>query len=322
MSNKDYKLITIFGGAGFVGTQLVQQLAKENYRIRVAVRRPDLAGHVIPLGEVGQIVPIQANIRDFASVTRAIKGADIVINLVGIKYQSGKQTFKSVHIEGAKNIALAAKEANIKEFVHMSALGADINSDSLYAQTKAKGEQEVLKLFPKAIIMRPSIIFGPEDEFFNLFGALSAISPILPLICADSLFQPIYVGDVAKAFSLAALGKAKRGTIYELGGNEIYSMRHLMQEVIKQSGRNNILIPIPLWLAKIKTFFLQILPSPIITIDQLNMLKNGSIISKEAIKSRRTLKALGIRPTTIEAILPSYMWRFRKEGEYEKLQNI
>ncbi len=322
MSEKKYELVTIFGGDGFVGTQLVQQLAKLNYRIRVAVRRPDLAGHVIPLGEVGQILPMQANIRDYDSVERAVNGADYVVNLVGIKSQSGKQTFQAVHVDGARNVAKAAQKAGVKRLVHMSALGADINSKSISARSKAQGEQEVLKAFPKAIIMRPSIIFGPDDDFFNMFGSIAALSPILPVICPKTLFQPIYVGDVAQAFCLAIKGEAREGKIYELGGSEIVSMYELMQEVAYQSGRNNYLLPIPTFLAKIKAFFLQLLPSPLVTIDQIVQLQNDNIVSEQAKKQRRDIKALGITPTTMQAILPTYMWRFRKHGEFERLEII
>ncbi len=322
MSDKKYELVTIFGGDGFVGTQLVQQLARLNYRIRVAVRRPDLAGHVIPLGEVGQILPMQANIRDYDSVARAVNGADYVVNLVGIKSQSGKQTFQAVHVDGARNVAKAAQKAAVKRLVHMSALGADINSKSISARSKAQGEQEVLKAFPKAIIMRPSIIFGPDDDFFNMFGSIAALSPILPVICPKTLFQPIYVGDVAKAFCLAIEGEAREGKIYELGGAEIVSMYELMQEVAYQSGRNNYLLPIPTFLAKIKAFFLQLLPSPLVTIDQIVQLQNDNIVSEQAKKQKRDIKALGITPTTMRAILPTYMWRFRKDGEFERLEII
>ncbi len=320
MSKKNYKLVTIFGGDGFVGTQVVQQLAQHNFRIRVAVRRPDLAGHVVPLGNVGQIIPIQANIRDYASVARAVDGADIVINLVGIKSQSGKQTFEAVHELGAKNIAQAAKKAGAKILIHMSALGADLESQSISSRSKAKGEQEVLKAFPSAIIIRPSLIFGAEDGFFNLFGSIAAISPILPVIGANTLFQPIYVGDVAKAFSLAAMGKTKQGKIYELGGADVLSMRELMAEVAKQTERNNILIAVPNWIAKIKAFFLQILPSPMVTVDQITQLQVDNIVSEKAIKQKLDLKSFGIKPTSLEAILPTYMWRFRKSGEFEQVK--
>ncbi len=210
-------LVTVFGGAGFIGTQVVQLLARRGYRIRVAVRRPDLAGHVRPLGDVGQVMPIQANIRNRDSVERAIRGAAIVINLVGIGHESGKQRFRAVHTMGAKNIAEAAKALRVAGLVHVSALGADAQAVSGYARTKALGETEVLAAFPSAVVIRPSIAFGPGDGFFNRYGMLARMLPVLPVIGAKSRFQPIYVGDVAEAIARAAEGKVKGGKIYEIG---------------------------------------------------------------------------------------------------------
>ena len=215
--NKE-KIVTIFGGSGFVGSQLVQVLARRGYRIRVAVRRPDLAGHVRSLGTVGQVQPIQANIRNPESVAHAVRGADVVINLTGILYEKGRQRFRAVHTMGAKHVAEAAKAAGVARLVHMSALGADADSPSNYFRTKALGEQEVLRAFPEAVIFRPSIAFGPGDGFFNLFGTLTRLSPVLPLIHGQTRFQPIYVGDVAEAFARAADGQVEGGRIYELGG--------------------------------------------------------------------------------------------------------
>jgi NADH dehydrogenase len=318
MTNANKKLVTIFGGDGFVGLQVVQELAQLGYRIRVAVRRPDLADRTKPLGNVGQVQPVQANIRNYASVERAVSGADIVINLVGIKHQSGKQTFEAVHIEGAANIAKAATNAGAKILVHMSALGADKNSLSISSKSKAQGEEEVLKAFPKATIMRPSIIFGIDDGFFNLFGALAAISPILPIVGKDTKFQPIFVGDVAKAICLAAEGKTKQGVIYELGGDEVENMHQLMGRVKKETKRNVFLLSVPFWFAKTKAFFLQILPSPLLTVDQVVQLSNDNIVSSEAKKQRRTLSGLGIDATSMDIVLPTYMWRFRQHGQFEK----
>lgn len=320
MTRTSEKLVTIFGGSGFVGTQLVQQLARKGYRIRVAVRRPDLAGHVKPLGSVGQIVPIQANIRNMESIQRAVAGADIVINLVGIRSEAGRQRFRAVHTMGAKNVAEAARKAGAETLVHMSALGADDKSQSNYARTKALGEQDVLKAFPNAIIMRPSVIFGQGDGFFNLFGALARLSPILPLVGANTKFQPIYVGDVADAFAAAATGKAKPGKTYELGGPEVETMRQLMQRMLKQTGRTNMLLPLPAALAKFKAFFLQLLPSPLLTVDQVTLLESDNVVSDEATKQKRTLAAFGVLPTSMEVILPTYMWRFRKHGQFEKIE--
>ena len=317
MDNRNSSLVTIFGGDGFVGTQLVQELARKKIRIRVAVRRPDLAGHVVPLGEVGQILPIQANVRDMPSVTRAVEGADIVINLVGLKSEAGRQTFEAVHVGGAENVALAAKKAGVNNLVHMSVLGADMDAESASSRSRAEGEKAVLSAFAGAMIMRPSLIFGKDDGFFNLFGALSRLTPILPVICGKTLFQPVYVGDVAKAISIAATGGAKRGAIYELGGPDVENMRDLMERVTVLSERNNILLPMPQWAAKFMAFFLQILPSPILTVDQVTQLGVDNVVSKSAKKAKNDLFSFGIAPTTMDAVLPTYMWRFRRHGQFE-----
>jgi uncharacterized protein YbjT (DUF2867 family) len=313
------KLVTIFGGAGFVGTQVVQKLARQGYRIRVAVRRPDLAGHVKPLGSVGQIQPIQANIRNAESVQRAVQGADIVINLVGILAEGGRQRFRAVHTMGAKNVAAAAKKAGVTSLVHMSALGADPDSPSAYQRSKALGEAEVLKQFPSATIIRPSIIFGQEDGFFNLFGWLATIAPVLPLIGGKTRYQPIYVGDVAEAIAQAAMGKVKTGKIYELGGAEVETMRELMERVVAETDRPRPLFPVPMALAKFKAMFLQLLPKPLLTVDQVVQLGIDNVVSAQAIRQKRTLDAFGIEPTSMDAILPTYMWRFRKHGQFTKL---
>ncbi|UJQ93292.1 complex I NDUFA9 subunit family protein [Mariluticola halotolerans] len=319
MARTREKIVTIFGGSGFVGTQLVQELARKGYRIRVAVRRPDLAGHVKPLGAVGQIVPIQANIRNIASIERAVAGADIVINLVGLLFEGGRQRFRAVHTQGAKNIAVAAARAGAGALVHMSALGADPESESASARSKALGEAEVLKAYPEAVIIRPSIIFGQGDGFFNMFGFLARISPVLPLIGGKTQFQPVYVGDVAEAFALAAEGKVKTGKIYELGGPDVETMRELMQRVLHETARKRPLLPVPMPLAKFKAAFLQLLPSPMLTVDQVIQLDRDNVVSDEAIKQKRTFAAFGITPTTMDAILPTYMWRFRKHGQFEHI---
>jgi len=319
MARTREKLVTIFGGSGFVGTQLVQELARKGYRIRVAVRRPDLAGHLKPLGAVGQIAPIQANIRNAASVERAVAGADIVINLVGLLFEGGRQRFRAVHTLGAKNVAEAASKAGATALVHMSALGADPKAESGYARSKALGETEVLQAYPEAVIIRPSIIFGQGDGFFNMFGFLARISPVLPLIGGKTRFQPVYVGDVAEAFALAAEGKVKTGKIYELGGPDVETMRELMQRVLHETARKRPLFPVPMALAKLKATFLQLLPSPLLTVDQVIQLGHDNVVSEEAIKQRRTFAAFGITPTTMDAILPTYMWRFRKHGQFEHI---
>lgn len=320
MARANTNLVTIFGGAGFVGTQLVQVMARKGYRIRVAVRRPDLAGHLMPLGSVGQIVPIQANIRNMPSVERAVEGADIVINLVGIKSQSGRQRFGAVHALGAKNIATAAKNAGATTLVHMSALGANPKAQSASARSKALGEEEVLKAFPEATIIRPSIIFGQGDGFFNLFGALASLMPVLPLIEGNTRFQPVYVGDVADALAIAAEGGVKPGRIYELGGSEIETMRELMQRLLRETARQRLLLPVPTMLAKLQAYFLQLLPSPLLTVDQVIQLGQDNVVSDEARKQKRTIAAFGITPTAMDAILPTYLWRFRKHGQFDKVE--
>lgn len=313
------KLVTIFGGDGFVGTQLVQKLARQGYRIRVAVRRPDLAGHVKPLGTVGQIVPIQANIRNKPSIERAVAGSDIVINLVGIMAEKGRQRFRAVHTMGAKNIAEAAKKAGASTLVHMSALGADTESESAYQRSKAMGEVEVLKAFPKAVIIRPSIIFGQGDGFFNFYGALVRLFPVLPLIGGKSKFQPIFVGDVAEAFACAVNGDVKTGKIYELGGADVETMRQLIQRLLVEAQCNRLLIPVPTGLAKFKAWFIQLLPWKLLTVDQVTLLGYDNVVSPEAIKQKRDLAAFGIKPTSMDAILPTYLWRFRKHGQFDKV---
>lgn len=313
-------LVTIFGGAGFVGTQIVQLLARKGYRIRVAVRRPDLAGHVKPLGTVGQVIPIQANIRNFESVQRAVRGAQIVINLVGIGFERGRQRFRAVHTLGARNVAEAAQAAGAEHFVHMSALGADSRSPSAYARSKALGETEVFAAFPEAVIMRPSIMFGPGDGFFNLMGSLARFFPVLPLIGGKTRFQPVYVGDVADAFVAAAEGQVKTGCIYELGGPEVVTQKELMQRVLRETMRHNPLLPIPPALGKLLAAPFAILPfPPLITADQVELLQIDNIVSPEAITEKRTLAAFGIEPTPMDAILPSYLWRFRKHGQFDRM---
>ena len=318
MADRSQKLVTIFGGSGFVGSQLVQLLASQGYRIRVAVRRPDLAGHVKPLGNVGQVQPIQANVRFADSVARAVKGADIVINLTGILFERGKQNFDAVQHIGAKTVAEASKAAGVETLVHMSAIGADKDSDSDYARSKALGEEAVLKEFPSAVIIRPSIIFGLEDDFFNRFGTLARMAPFLPLVGGDTKYQPIYVGDVAEAFAKAANGGVKGGKIYELGGQDVETMRELLQRLLNEIERNNLLLPIPTPVASILGSLMQILPKPMLTPDQVKLLQRDNIVSDEAVKQKRTLKAFGIQPTSMDAILPTYLWRFKKNGQFEE----
>lgn len=311
-------LVTIFGGAGFIGTQLVQVLAGRGYRIRVAVRRPDLAGHVKPLGMVGQVMPIQANIRNRDSVERAIKGAAIVINLVGIGHEGGRQRFRAVHTQGAKNIAEAARALGVEHLVHVSALGADPQSPSSYARSKALGETEVLSAFPSAVVIRPSIVFGPGDGFINRYGMLARLLPVLPVIGGKSRFQPLYVGDLALAIAAAAEGAVKGGRIYELGGPEVVAHAELVKRVVAETGRTNPVVPLPASLAKLMAFPLSFLPSPLITADQVELLQTDNMVSEAATRDGRTLAAFGVTPTAMGAILPSYLWRFMKHGQFDR----
>lgn len=313
------QLVTIFGGSGFVGTQIVQELARRGHRIRVAVRRPGLAGRTQPLGGVGQVVPIQANLRNAASVARAVAGADIVINLVGIGFESGRQRFRAVHVDGARNVAEAARAAGASALVHMSALGADPDSYSLYARSKAEGEAAVSAAYPGAVIMRPSLIFGPGDGFFNRMGGLARLLPVLPLIGGDTRFQPVYVGDVAEAFAAAAEGRVKTGRIYELGGPEVLTHRQLLQLILRETGRNRPLLPLPAGVAKLLAAPFALLPfAPPLTADQVEMLQHDNIVSEAAQREQRTLAAFGIAPVAMEAVLPSYLWRFRKHGQFDR----
>jgi uncharacterized protein YbjT (DUF2867 family) len=311
-------LVTVFGGSGFLGRHVVRALAKSRYRIRAAVRRPELAGHLQPLGRVGQIHAVQANVRHPASVEAAVRDADIVINLVGILFERSRQRFVAVHAAGAGTIARAAAKIGAR-MIHVSALGADQHSRSRYARTKAGGEEAVLAAAPGAVIFRPSVVFGPEDDFFNRFGAMAQISPALPLIGGGrTKFQPVFAGDVAAAIAKAADGQAKPGTIYELGGPETRTFRELMEFVLATTERRRLLLPIPFPIARLQAFFLQFLPKPLLTPDQVELLRRDNVVSPEAIEQGRTLAGLGIDPAAFEVIAPTYLWRFRKTGQFRR----
>lgn len=313
------RLVTIFGGSGFVGRHLVRALAKRGWRIRVAVRRPDLAGHLQPLGVVGQIQPVQANLRFPDSVARAAEGASAIVNLVGILYQSGAQRFDAVQAEGADAVAKAAKQEGAR-LVQMSAIGADKDSASDYGRTKALGEAAARAEKPDAVIVRPSIIFGPEDDFFNRFAALARISPFLPLIGGgETKFQPVFVGDVAEAIAKAVNGEARSATTYELGGPEVKSFRELMELTLQEIGRKRLLLPLPFAVARLQAFFMEFMPKPILTRDQVTMLETDNVVSAEAAREQRTLQGLGITPTAMRAVLPTYLWRYRKAGQFTKI---
>lgn len=313
-------IVTVFGGAGFVGRYAVRALARDGYRIRAASRRPDLAGHLQPMGDVGQIQPVQANLRFPESVARAVDGAVAVVNAVGILAPTGAQTFKAVHVDGARAVAKAARAAGVKRFVHVSAIGASASSRAHYAETKAAGEAAVLEEVPEAIILRPSIVFGPEDQFFNRFAAMARVSPALPLIGGGrTRFQPVFVGDVGAAIAGALDGAGEPGTVYELGGPEILTFRELMERTLSYADRRRMLISLPFWLAKLQALLTWPLPNSIrpLTVDQVRLLQSDNVVSAEAIKEGRTLSALGVSvPDSIGSIVPHYLERFRAKGQY------
>jgi uncharacterized protein YbjT (DUF2867 family) len=311
-------LITVYGGSGFLGRHVVSALAQRDYRIRVAERRPELANHLQPLGKVGQVHAVQANIRNSASVEAAARDAQVLINLVGILFERGRQRFAAVHTVGAEQVALAAN-AHGGRLVHVSAIGADENSPSAYARSKAAAERLVLSAQPSAVIMRPSILFGPEDAFFNRFAAMARLSPALPLIGGGKTrFQPVFVGDVAAAIAIAVDSNARAGTLYELGGPDVRSFKQLMQYVLATINRKRLLLPIPFFVAKLQASVLQFMPKPLLTPDQVELLRVDNVVSESAKTEGRTLQGLGIEPGPIEAIVPSYLWRFRKTGQFRR----
>lgn len=313
------RLITVFGGSGFVGRHVVRSLAKRGWRVRVAVRRPDLAGHVQPIGNVGQVVPVQANLRYPESVAQALRGADGVVNLVGILYESGRQTFERLQAEGPGVVAQAASSAGIRDIVHVSALGADAGSPAAYGRSKAAGEAAVLAHAPDAVILRPSIVFGPEDNFFNQFAALARILPALPLIGGGGTrFQPVFAGDVGEAAALALEGRAKPGAVYELGGPETKTFRAILEYILSVTNRSRPLVPIPFPVAELQGRILGLLPKPLLTRDQVLMLKTDNVVSEAARQDGRTLEGLGITPTPIEAVVPTYLYRFRPAGQFDR----
>jgi uncharacterized protein YbjT (DUF2867 family) len=309
-------LVTVFGGSGFLGRHVVRALAKLGYRIRVAVRRPELAGFLQPLGRVGQIHAVQANVRYPASVEAAARDADVAINLVGILFERSRQRFDAVQAAGAEAVALAAQACGAR-MIHVSAIGADPDAPSHYARSKAMGEKLVLAAAPGATILRPSIVFGPEDDFFNKFAAIARIAPALPLIGGgNTRFQPVFAGDVANAVVAAIEGRAGEGKIYELGGPQVQSFKELMQLVLATVERKRLLVPIPFALAKLPAALLQLLPKPLLTPDQIELLRTDNVVSEAAEREGRTLRALGIEPVAMASVVPGYLWRYRKAGQY------
>jgi len=316
LKSKADMLVTVFGGSGFLGRHVVRALAGRGYRVRVAVRRPDLAGYLQPIGEVGQIHAVQANLRYPDSVKAAVGDADAVVNLVGILFEHGRQRFDAVMAAGAETVARAAAAAGAS-LVHVSAIGADADSAAHYARAKARGEQRVLAAQDTAIVMRPSIVFGPEDDFFNRFAGLACLSLVLPLPGGGhTRFQPVFAGDVAEAIAKAVDGELKPGTIYELGGPDVRTFRQLMQFILATTQRNRLLVPVPFALLKLQAAFLQFLPTPPITPDQVELLKRDNVVSDAAQRDGRTLEGIGITPESIDVIVPTYLWRFRKTGQF------
>lgn len=313
------RLVTVFGGSGFVGRYIVRGLARRGYRVRVAVRRPAEAYYLQPFGDVGQIQVVQANLRDPDSVAAALNGASAAVNSVGILYETSKQGFDSVHTDGAANLAKAAAEAGLASLVHISAIGADPLSPSEYAQSKAEGERAVQLAFPGAVILRPSVIFGPEDDFFNQFAAMARISPALPLIGGgDTMFQPVFAGDVAEA-ALRAIDGGQQSGIYELGGPEPMSFRGILEYILKTTGRSRLLVPIPFPIAKIQAWFLEKWPWPLLTVDQVLLLQSDNLVSSEAVAEGRDFTAFGITPRSVDVIVPSYLGRFRAAGQFDQV---
>lgn len=316
------KLVTVYGGSGFVGRYIVRRLAKQGWRVRVAVRRPNEAMHVKPYGVPGQVEPVLCNIRDDASVRMVMQGADAVVNCIGILAEAGKNKFDAVQAEGAERIARIAAETGVSRLVHISAIGADVDAQSDYARTKGLGEAGVLAHMPGAVILRPSIVFGPEDAFFNRFAAMTQFSPVLPVVGAETMFQPVYVDDVAAAAVMAVEGAGVAG-IYELGGPEVASFGALMQTMLKVISRRRLVLNIPFFAARIMGWSFDMahkislgLVPAMITRDQVKNLRNDNVVADGA----KGLADLGITPTAMAAILPDYLWRFRPSGQYDAIK--
>jgi len=331
MANRPFSppLATVFGGSGFIGRHVVQRLANMGWRVRVATRDPEGASYLRPRGDVGQVEPVYADLTKEFSVQAAVERADLVINLVGILYERGKNRFQAIHVDGAARIAQAAKAAGAKQLVHVSALGADAASDSAYARSKAEGEQAVLAAFPDAVILRPSVVFGPEDDFFNRFAELTNFLPFLPVFVRDGFrpkgfgidlfgsggprFQPVYVGDVADAV-IAALKPGHEGTCFELAGPRVYDFRELMRLTLQAVDRRRFLLPVPMPIAKLKAAFLQFLPHPPLTPDQVRLMGHDNVAGG----ALPGLKALGLQPQSVESVLPTYLSRYKNPYKFKR----
>jgi NADH dehydrogenase len=308
------EIVTVFGASGLIGRHTVEALARAGYRVRACVRYPNVAHYLPPMGSVGQIQVMKCNVLDADAVNRAVTGASAVINLVGILYPAGGQSYEAIHVDAPRTIGRTAKAAAIETVVHITTTGISTESESVYSRTKAEGENALREEFPQATLVKPSIVFGPEDNFFNKFAGLARLAPFLPLIGGGhTKFQPVFVGDVADAIVKCVGDPATHGKTFELGGPAIYSFKEMLQTILRETGRSRVLIPIPFWLASIQGFVLQFLPGTLLTPDQVTFLKTDNVVSPGAL----TFKDLGIQPDSLEAVLPSYLWRFRPKGQYE-----
>jgi NADH dehydrogenase len=308
------EIVTVFGASGLIGRHTVQALARAGYRIRACVRYPNLAHYLPPMGTVGQIQLMKCNVLDEDSVARAVQGSSAAINLVGILYPAGGQNYEDIHIEAPQTIAKAAKAAGVETLLHVTTMGISEESESNYSRSKAEGENAIREIFPNATLIKPSIVFGPEDNFFNKFAWLARVAPVLPLVGGGhTKFQPVFVADVADAITKCVGEASTRGKTYELGGPAIYSFKEMIQAILHATGRKNPLLPMPFWMAAISAVFLQFLPGKLLTPDQVKFLKTDNVPSPGALG----LKDLGIQPESLEAILPTYLWRFRPKGQYE-----
>ncbi|MGR3662802.1 MAG: complex I NDUFA9 subunit family protein [Paracoccaceae bacterium] len=318
------KLVTIFGGSGFVGRYIARRMAKQGWRVRVATRRPNEAIFVKPYGTVGQVEPVFCNVRDDASVSAAMQGADVVVNCTGILIEKGRNSFDTIYDEAATRIARISAELGVERLVHFSAIGADVDSSCKYFKTKGLGEAGVLEHFGKAIILRPSIIFGTEDNFFNKFARMTRWTLMLPVVGADTILQPVYVDDVAAAAEKAIIGEAKHG-VYELGGPDVESLRALMQRMLVEIERRRLVLNMPFGVGSIvgrmfdifQSISLGLFTNTILTRDQVAMLRVDNVVSKRA----RGLSKLGIKPSTMESVLPDYLWPYRPAGQFAAIKD-
>jgi uncharacterized protein YbjT (DUF2867 family) len=320
------RLVTVFGGSGFVGRYVVRALARDGWRVRVACRRPDLAFHLQTLGGPGQVTAVQANVRFPESIAAALHGAEAAVNLVGILAESGPQKFASVQAQGARAVAEAVRAAGLMRFVHISAIGAAPNSSAAYGRSKAEGEAAVHAAVPSAVILRPSVIFGPEDDFFNRFAAIARLFPIVPVVGAATKFQPVYVGDVAQAVALALAGQAQQGATYELGGPQAKTFGEIVEYIFSVIERKRRVLRLSFGMGKIVASVTQLLATLSLglfpkmlrtTRDQVELLRHDNVVSEQAKAEGRTLEGLKIAPNAIETIVPTYLYRYRKTGQYQ-----